>query len=124
MLDERASALLERINTLCGEGGFKIADEGELLSCLSAGATKEDVKSALSRLEERRYIEIRYAEEGVYCLRPLPEGKLYFQTLKEQRREGVRRRADVLLLSMFGGFFGALLGALLVWLIFFLARGI
>lgn len=124
MLDERASALLEKINTLCGDGGFKIAEEGELLSCLSAGATKEDVKNALRTLEERRYIEIKYAEEGVYCLCPLPEGRLYFQTLKEQRREGVRRRADVLFLSMFGGFFGALLGALLVWLIFFLARGI
>ena len=124
MLDERASALLEKINTLCGEGGFKIAEEGELLSCLSAGATKEDVKRALSCLEERRYIEIKYAEEGIYCLRPLPEGRLYFQTLKEQRREGVRRRADGFFLSMLGGFSGALIGGLFVILLLFLVRGI
>ncbi len=124
MLDERASALLEEIDRLCGEGGFKIAEEEELLSSFSGTVQREELKRLLCDLEERKYIEIKYAEGGVYCLRPLPEGRLYFQTLKEQRREGMRRRTDVLMLSMLGGFLGSLFGALLVWLIFFLARGI
>ena len=124
MLDERTSALLEKINELCGEGGFKIAEEGELLSCFAETPAKEELMQMLGELKERRYIDVKYAEEGVYCLRPLPEGKLYFETLRAERREGARRRADVLGFSALGGMLGSLLGALIVWLIVLLARGV
>lgn len=124
MLDERGSALLEKINGICCGSGFKIFEEEDLLSSFSGGLQQEELKSLLCDLEEKRYIEIRYAEDGVYCLRPLPEGKLYFEALRRQRREGVRRRTDAFFLSALGGFLGSLAGAFLVWLIFFLAGGV
>ncbi len=124
MLSEGESALLEKINELCKEGGFKIAEEGELLSCFSKGGQKGELQRLLGDLEQRNYIEVKYAEEGVYCLRPLPEGRLYFEKLNEARREGMRRRGETFALSALGGFSGALLGTLLALLIFFLARGI
>lgn len=124
MLDGRTSALLEKINELCGGGGFKIAEEGELLSCFSEEISQEQLKQMLSYLAERRYIDVKYAEEGVYCLCPLPEGRLYFETLKEKRREGARRRADAVLTSALGGFLGALVGSLVAFVIAFFTRGI
>ena len=125
MLDGRTSALLEKINGLCGEGGFKIAEEGDLLSCFppSDGAGKADLKRMLADLEERRYIEVKYAEEGVYCLRPLPEGKLYFENLRREQREGARRRTSAFAVSVLGGMLGSFLGALLALAVFFLVRG-
>lgn len=115
MLDGRTGALLETINRLCAEGGFKIVEEGELLSCFppSAKVGKEELARILGYLAERRYIEIKYAEEGVYCLCPLPEGRMYFEAVRENRREGARRRRETALFSALGAFFGAVLGAFL-----------
>ncbi len=124
MLDERTSALLEKINEFCGEGGFKIAEEKELLSCFSGDVSREELKKMLSYLSERRYIDVKYADEGVYCLCPLSEGRLYFETLKENRREGARRRAAVVFMSALGGFLGAFLGSLIAFAIALFAGGI
>ena len=119
MLDQRTSILLDKINELCGESGYKIAEESELLSCFppSMKADKDELNRILRYLEERRYIDIKYAEEGVYCLCPLPEGRLYFENTREKRYEGARRRREIFLTTALGAFSGGFLGALLVWLL-------
>ncbi len=123
MLDERSGRLLETINKLCDGGGFKIAEAGELLSCFppewNVGA--DELGRILSYLEERRFIDIQYAEEGVYCLCPLPEGRSYFETARERALEGARRRREQFLLALLGAFLGALLGTLTVLCIAFFA---
>ncbi len=121
MLDERTSALLEKINELCGESGYKIAEESELLSCFpeTIKADKEELKRILNYLEERRYIDVKFAEEGVYCLCPLPEGRIYFEKLREARSEGARRRRENFLVALLGAFLGAFSGALLAILLSF-----
>lgn len=120
MLDERTSVLLEKINELCGGSGYKIAEEDELLSCFPARikADGEELSRILGYLEERRYIDVKFAEAGVYCLCPLPEGRLYFEKLREERFEGTRRRRETFLLSLVGAFLGGLLGAAIVGLVF------
>ena len=119
MLDERTGVLLNKINELCGESGYKIAEEGELLSCFPSymKADSGELKRNLLYLEERRYIDVKYAEDGVYCLCPLPEGRLYFETAREKRYEGARRRRELFLTTALGAFLGAVLGSLLVLLL-------
>ncbi len=119
MLDERTGILLNKINELCGESGYKIAEESELLSCFppSYKADSGELKRNLRYLEERRYIDVQYAEEGVYCLCPLPEGRLYFENAREKRYEGARRRRENFLTTALGAFLGGLVGSLLVLLI-------
>ena len=119
MLDERTSILLDKINEICGEGGYKIAEESELLSCFPASmkSDKDELKRILYYLEERRYIDVKYAEEGVYCLCPLPEGRLYFENAREKRFEGARRRREIFLTTALGAFTGGLLGSLLALLL-------
>ena len=112
MLDERTSRLLDKINCLCGESGYKIAEEGDLLSCLPQ-SDKEELSRLLRYLEERHFIDVKYAEEGVYCLCPLPEGRLYFERAREQRFEVVRRRRELFLWSFLGALAGGLLSAIL-----------
>lgn len=119
MLDKRTGALLEKINELCGEGGFILAEEGELLSCFSPsdGVDAEELKRILRYLGDRRMIEMKYAEDGVYCVCPLPEGRGYLERVREGRREDARRRRDALLLSGLGALIGSFLGSMLVLLI-------
>lgn len=121
MLDEKEIALLEKINRLCGEGGFIIAEEGELLSSFPAGqtASREELRRMLARLQERRYIDVKYAEEGEYCLTTLSEGRLYLETAWEKRREDARKRMGTLLFSALGAFLGSLAGTLIFWLVRF-----
>ena len=124
MLDERTRILLDKINELCKEGGFKIIEENELLSCFPASAKVDggELKRILQYLEERRYIELKYAEEGVYCLCPLPEGRLYFENALQKRYEGARRRREILCLTALGAFSGGFLGSLLVYMISLFVR--
>lgn len=112
MLDERTSRLLDKINRLCGESGYKIAEEGELLSSLPQ-SDEEELSRLLHYLEERRFIDVKYAEEGVYCLCPLPEGRLYFERARGQRLEEIRRRKELFLWSFLGALAGGIFSAIL-----------
>ncbi len=118
MLDERTSRLLKKIIYLCGDSGYKIAEEGELLTSLPLG-DKGELARLLRYLEERRMIDVKYAEEGVYCLCPLPEGRLYFERKREQRYEVSRRKRELFLFGFLGAFAGSLLCSILVLLLLF-----
>ncbi len=89
-------------------------DEAELAACASTDG--DGVRRMLGFLQDNKYVDVRYAEEGVYCVRPLPEGKTYFSREREARRACGRQRRDAALFSALGAFFGSLLGALAVWL--------
>lgn len=119
MLDERTSLLLAAINEYCGEGSFKIAEEGELLRRFPAqmGVDGESLRAMLVYLGDRRYIDVRYAEEGEYCVRPLPEGRIYFERTQAERRESRRRRRDGVVFALIGSFAGGFFGALAAWLL-------
>ena len=71
----------------------------------------------LDYLQDNRYVDVRYAEEGVYCVRPLSEGKIYFERVREEREAKRLRRLDTALFSALGAFLGGFLGALAVFFI-------
>ncbi len=112
-LDRRTDRLLFEINALCAGGSYRVVDEGELLSCFPPGDGVDGacVKSMLDYLCGGRYIDLEYAEEGVYCIRPLPEGRLYFERAGERRKESGRALLRTVLVSALSSFFGGALGA-------------
>ena len=119
MLDKRTSFLLGKINELCAEGSYKIVEKEELLSCFPERLHVDDegLKQMMNYLQEHSYIDIRYAEDGVYCVCPLPEGRLYFENVREEKGKTGRNRRDIVLLTVIGAFLGAFLGSVCVWLI-------
>lgn len=123
MLDANTSALLEKINTICGEGGFRVVEEEDLLSALPAPSA-EGLRRALRDLREQNYIDLKYAEDGVYCLCPLPEGRRYADTVRERRNERACRRRETAIFSFLGGFCGSALSALAAVAILFLLRAV
>lgn len=114
MLDERTGLLLSAVNESCEKGSFKIVEESELLECFpkTMQVDGESLKAMLAYLQEHGYLEIGYAEEGEYCVRPMPEGRLYFERIKSEKRERIIRRIEAFLLALFGGLAGGFLGAL------------
>ncbi len=114
MLDRRTGLLLEKLNALCARAAFCIVEEGELLF---AGEDGESVKGMLGFLQDRGYLELGYAEGGEYCVRILPEGRLYFERAAAERREERRRNRRETLCGFFGALLGALLGGGIVALV-------
>lgn len=113
MLDENLGALLSAVNGCCDGEGYKIVEEKELLARFPAGAGVDAnrLRAMLDCLRDSRYIDIRYEEDGVYCLRPLPEGRRYFDSARTESGERRRMRRDMALFSLLGGGLGGLLGA-------------
>lgn len=118
MLDKRTSAVLDKINTLCSDGSYKIVEADELLAALPAShaSDAEGLSQMLRYLSEHEYIDIKYAEGDVYCVCPLPGGRMYFENVKETKSTSFRRRRDTVLLTALGAFLGAFLGSVVVWL--------
>lgn len=114
MLDEGTGALLEAINSRCEGGGFHIIDEGELRPFCPDG---EGVAEALSCLADERLIELKYAEGGTYCIKPLPAGRRFAAGRLCARREAARRQWRVFLFSALGGFTGGALASLFLLLL-------
>lgn len=107
MLDRRTGKLLEKLNALCASAAFCLVEEEELIS---AGEDGESVKGMLGFLKDRGYLEIQYAEDGEYCIRMLPEGRLYSERETAEKRDELRRNRREILSAFLGGLIGAFVG--------------
>ena len=111
-LDERTLSLLGTLETLCPDGGYYIVEAADLP--LSA----QEAAEGIACLADSRRIEVRYAEEGTYCLRVLPAGRAYVQQARERDfRMRLHLRRTVLfafLGAAAGGFLAAMAAVLLV----------
>jgi hypothetical protein len=114
MLDGRTAVLLQKINEWCADGKYKVLEREDFLSAFPAYLQEEEgVDGMLSYLAEHEYIDIRYSdrERGVYCLYPLPAGRLYAERIRDDlqtERSALRKN---LLVSFLGGLAGALIGS-------------
>lgn len=120
MLDKRTSFLLKKIDELCDDGKYKIVDESDLLSFFPAeyGVTRDSLKEMLSFLRSHEYINVKYSDRGMFCLCPLPSGRIYVEKDKERKREDQRKYLLPCCLSFLGGFVGSFLSALLLLFVF------
>ena len=114
MLDRRTERLLQKLNALCINAAFCIVEEDELLF---EGEDSESVKGMLGFLQDRGYLELSYAQGGEYCVRILPEGRLYSERSAAERREELRRSRREALCAFFGALGGGLFSGGLVALI-------
>lgn len=120
MLDARTAILLEAVNFQCKTGTYQVVEERELMEYFPEKfrIDRDGLKQMLAFLEEHEYIDVKYADDAVYCLCPLPQGRLYFERTSEENRRDARLLSRVLLfgglISAAGAFFGALTAALIV----------
>ncbi len=113
MLDKRTHLLLSRIALLCNDGSYRVVEEKDLLSSFpeKLKTDGEGLLHMLKYLREHGYIDVKYAEDGVYCLSPLPEGRMYDERTRRERREGIKRRTALFVSALLSAFAGAFAGA-------------
>lgn len=114
MLDEKSLRLFTAIHEKCG-GSYKILEENELVNVFSAneGVDGGSLRDMIFRLEGHRFIDVRYADDGEYCVCALPEGVRFLEEASGERRAAVKKRGSEILLVLLSSFFGGFLGALL-----------
>ncbi len=90
-------------------------EEEELARALPYG--EGDVGKILAYLEEKRLIETRYAEGGIFCVRTVPAGRAYPERAERESREEKRSLRDHFLWSFWGSLAGGALITLLALLL-------
>lgn len=114
MLDRRTSIILTKVNELCGSGGYTIVEKGELISAFpqESAPSDEELSRILGYLKTQGCLDLRYAEEGVYCICPLPEGRRYFEWAQCEKRENRLHLWGAMMVSALSALIGSFLGAL------------
>jgi hypothetical protein len=119
MLDKRTSSVLACINELCEEGTYKVIEAEELIKSLPVKfMTEEDgLKQMIKYLKEREYINIKYSDDKVYCLCPLPKGRLYFEQENSEKSDSSKKFKEFLWTAFFGAMAGSIIGAVITAII-------
>lgn len=112
MLDKRTEKMLSIINTQCEEGSYKILEIDELLSLLPSKyhLDREGLKDIINYLCEREYIKSKYFDEKVYCISPLPKGRLYHENAVLEIKNKFSYK-KLVFAAFLGSVFGGILGA-------------
>lgn len=122
MLDKRTESVLLAINGMCEEGSYKIIEIADLLDNIphKLRPDRDGLADIITYLEEREYIKCKYSDENVYCLAPLPKGRLYKETMEEELKSRFsygRLVVMAFLGSVLGGALGAVIHAIVLAII-------
>ena len=119
LLDKRTAKLLSIINKECGEGAFKVLEIGDMISDMPKKykTDKDNIKQMTDFLCERGFVQVKYSDDNVYCITPLPKGRLYHEQAEEEKKEKKRERRLVtytIMGAFLAAFAGAVAGMLLI----------
>lgn len=112
MLDNRTEMLLNIINMYCQEGSYKVLDKDDVLLQFvpKYRPDRDGLDDMMNYLMERDYIKCKYTDFKVYCVSPLPKGRLYHEnTLIEQKKKFSYKR--LVFMAFLGSVLGGMLGA-------------
>ncbi len=84
MLDTKSGLILKIILNECKDGGYKLLEKNDLLSCLPSKyrVEEEELDKIIYGFEKDELISIRYDDEKVYCICTLPKATKILETQK------------------------------------------
>ncbi len=89
MLDKQTESMLKVLSKYGADAGYKVLEFSDLIDELPRKYSfdEDSIKMCATWLANREYIEIKYMENNVICLRVLPKSKMYFENQIESDRE-------------------------------------
>lgn len=122
MLDTLSTKLLEKLNEICYDGNYKVLSKEEVISFLSMYNVDENsLDNIVKHLETREFINVKYNNDGVYCLALMPKGRLLDEKSKQDKLEKKKNKkifTYLILASTFASFAGASLSIILFKFVF------
>jgi len=112
MLDKRTEILLNIINNSCEEGSYKVLEISEFLNQFPPKKCpdKDGLADMVNYLRERDYIKCKYSDDKVYCIAPLPKGRLYHENAKIEQKNKFSYK-KLVYMAFLGSVLGGILGA-------------
>ncbi|MCI5797500.1 MAG: hypothetical protein MR024_02600 [Firmicutes bacterium] len=88
MLDKRSEALLRIINEECKEGSYKVLEVDDLIRSMPRKykIDSEGIAQLMGYLSSGEYVSVKYGDEEVFCVSPLPRGRRIFEVEEEERK--------------------------------------
>ena len=115
MLDKRSEALLRIINKECFEGSYKVLEVDDLIRLMPKKfkIDYEALSQIMGYLKSGEYVSVKYADNEVFCVSPLPRGRRIFEVEQEDLKNYKRRKIKGFFILAFYLLliFGASLGA-------------
>ena len=102
MLDKRSKALLRIINEECKEGTYKVIEVDDILRVMPKKfkMDQEGVAQIISYLSNADYISVKYKDEVVYCVSPLPRGRKIFEIEEDEKKLSKQKKLKFCLLIL------------------------
>lgn len=125
MLDERSLALLDVINGVCTDSGYKIFDLSELAEALSRrfNIDADGVRECVKNLSYHEYLSVKYEDEREICARPLSKGRLAFENRIDQEITRAKEKRQYFIYSALGGAIGSAVIGLIIFIVYALSGG-
>jgi hypothetical protein len=115
MLDRRSESLLRIINKECNEGSYKVIEVDDLIRGMpnKFKSDSDTINQTMDYLKSGEYVSVKYSDNEVYCVSPLPRGRRIFEVEQEEKRVSKKKKIKLFILSFFSLLliFGACLGA-------------
>ena len=110
MLDHLTAAVLVIVNA-GSDGSYKVLETSDFLSALPDRLKTDEagLDNSLRFLSERGYIDVKYSDNGTYCLCSLPKGRMYAENTAAEAAEKKAKGKFFLLFA--AAFVGALIGS-------------
>ena len=94
MLDRRSEALLRIINEECREGTYKVIEVEDVLRAMPKKfkIDQDGISQIMNFLSNSDYISVKYKDDVVYCVSPLPRGRKVFEIEEDEKRDKKRKK--------------------------------
>ena len=119
MLDARSKEVLKLIDSYCKEGSYQVIELEVITSSLPPKykMDKEIILQILKHLSSADYISIKYRDDKVICVCPLPFGRQFIEA-EEERKKNTKKMKNYAKGAFISALISALIGAFLGTLIY------
>lgn len=89
MLDFRSKTILTYLVNESSEGSYRVVETKELINCLpkKLKADNQVVEQCMKHLERGNYISIKYKDNTMYCVSPLPFARQLLESESNQKQK-------------------------------------
>ena len=97
MLDKRSEAMLRIINEECKEGSYKVLEMDDLIRAMPKKfkIDTDGISQLIGYLKKGEYLSVKYVDNEVVCLSPLPRGRRIFEVEEENKKQKKRKKLKI-----------------------------
>ena len=123
MLDLRSKAILKYLVSECNEGSYRVVEIKELISCIpkKCKADNSVVNQCMQYLEKGNYISIKYKDNSMYCVSPLPFARQMLESEaseKQKTKKYIKMGSMLYILIFIFAFLGSFMAIIVYGMIF------